>query len=124
MLLMNSFEHPDHFADHVNVVFQNATEANPPGSAPHIAAVELRAIFDQLYNKFLDEYYSEAAVAARQAQGEKKCLFFVLFVVLKDRDEAMTIQEIRQFNERVAHLMSVKKDISSTCESSYFHGLM
>jgi len=57
MLLNNTLAHPDHFAEHVRLVFKNAMEFNQEGSPVYIQALQCSEWFEPRYQQLIDRLY-------------------------------------------------------------------
>eukprot|EP01126_Amoeba_proteus_P015884 TRINITY_DN17222_c0_g1_i1.p1 TRINITY_DN17222_c0_g1~~TRINITY_DN17222_c0_g1_i1.p1 ORF type:complete len:297 (-),score=66.02 TRINITY_DN17222_c0_g1_i1:125-1015(-) len=68
MLEHNALENPEHFAEHVHLVFENAKLFNLEGSDIHNSAVILLKHFDSVYEETCQRWRAEAAETERMKE--------------------------------------------------------
>jgi len=109
LLLDNALQSPEHFADHVRLVFKNACSYNQPGSSISLAAQNLLNSFERQYERLVDKLLGkEAAEEPPQPRQKKRRV-----TQQKDQDDP----EIAELQSTINQLRNSIKQIQKTIDA-------
>jgi hypothetical protein len=101
LILSNQFEHPNHMADHVRLVFNNAMIFNLPGSGIYQSAEALLGLFNRQYKELFDSWFSNKT-SSENDPGEETA---------DDIKKANDEKEVIALQEKVSSVRSILEEM-------------